>query len=314
MRGKVIFNLFFSLALILSLAGCANIIDRSSCSGGNRLKVNEPDVQGPSFSQPVMVSTPPDSSAFEKTTATIDYNQYLKKIWIVGDWKGGPYDLYSFIITGIADGSVWGNFTTGEIITPDFFYYRLEPIEWGKFSGTIGTDMAECEFSVAFGNRGNITFRFDANDRIEAQISHIEKDVYDKNKPTNANYVFRPYNLSDINFFTKLQDNSFAVDLESWGNINIVSGEIDTGNKIHPALYLTNEDDDILYDFGGYFLVGSRITDVSIKDINGDGLKDVRITFGLLDDKTGLVDSESEHIERVFCQMDNGLFYNSFLG
>lgn len=54
---------------------------------------------------------------------TIDYNQYLKKIWIVDSWDGREwdYDYPSFFITKIENEVLEGKLKTSSIAMPDFF-------------------------------------------------------------------------------------------------------------------------------------------------------------------------------------------------
>lgn len=94
--------------------------------------------------------------------------------------------------------------------------------------------------------------------------------------------------------------------LNSWGNVNFVVGEVNTGIDIFTAISLTNEKGDILYEFSASFQTVSRIIEASINDVNKDGLKDVIIV-------TAFEDSTIDQIERIFYQMDNGLFYSSNL-
>jgi len=243
---------------------------------------------------------------------TIDYNQYRKKIWVVKSWNGGAYDYSSFFISKIENRVVEGKLSTSSVAKPDFYFYSLDPSKYlGDLSGTVNNGVAKCQFSDKDGNKGNVTLVFKEDNEIEATIEYTDKGSAYKDLSLDGNYLFRPYNLADINLagineITLLEDHSFAVDLNSWGSVNFVSGESNTGDKIHPVVYLTNEHDDILYDFAAPFKTGSEITEASIKDINEDGLKDVTIF-------TGFNDPNIEHIEWIFFQMDNGLFYNSNL-
>jgi hypothetical protein len=165
--------------------------------------------------------------------------------------------------------------------------------------------MAENQFSDNIGNKGNIILVFKEGDEIEAKIKYTDKGEAYKSLSLDGNYLFTPYNLSDINEFTPFKEHSFAIDLNSWGSINFVSGEVNHGDKVYPAAYLTNEHDDILYKFQASFNTGSEIIGASIKDINNDGLKDVMITTEFIDDP------ETGRIVWIFYQMSNGLFYDS---
>ena len=177
----------------------------------------------------------------------------------------------------------------------------------GDLSGTVNNGVAECQFSDKVGNKGNVTFVFKENDEIEATILYTDKGEAYKDLSLDGKYLFRPYNLSDIKEIIPLKEHSFQIDLNSWGNVNFVAGESNTSDKIHPVAYLTNEHGDILYEFRASFKIGSEIIEASIRDINKDGLKDVWITTDFI------YEVEDGHIEWIFYQMDNGLFYNSNL-
>lgn len=236
----------------------------------------------------------------------IDYNQYLKKIWIVDNWNNEIYDYFSFFISKIENGVIEGKLKTYDLAIPDFYFFRLKPSKYlGNFSGTISNGVAECQFSDKVGNKGNVTLVFKENNEIEATIEYTEKESAYDDISLDGNYLFRPYNLADIKEFDLIEEHSFAVDLNSWGSVNFVSVEFNRGNVVFPIVYLTNANDDILYEFN-VFQTGSEIIDASIKDLNGDGLKDILIT-------TGFSDPDIEHIEWIFFQMDDGLFCDSTL-
>ncbi|MFA9466994.1 MAG: hypothetical protein ACERKN_22295 [Velocimicrobium sp.] len=270
------------VTFIISLVGCGSIND-------------EPDR---------LVST---SSTIYNVKA-IDYNQYLKKIWVVKEWNGGAYDYFSFFISKIENGVIEGKLTTGSIAYPDFFYYSSETPKYiADLSGSVNNDLAECQFSDKVGNKGDITLVFNEKDEIEAKMKYTDKGEAYKDLSLDGNYLFRPYNLADIKDFIPSKEHSCAVNLNSWGSVNFVSGEVNHGDKVYSAAYLTNEHDDILYKFQAPFQTGLNIIETSIKDINNDGLKDVMITTGFMDDPT------TERIEWIFYQMSNGLFYDSEL-
>ena len=242
---------------------------------------------------------------------TIDYDQYLKKIWVEKNWDGGAYDYsFSFFISNIENGVVEGKLSTHAVAEPDFFYYSLEPSKYlGDLNGMIDNSIAECEFSSRAGDKGKLTLIF-KNDEIEATIDYTEQREVYKDISLAGKYLFRPYNLADIEYFTQNQEHSFAVDLDSWGNVYFVSGEVDSDRVIHPAAFLTNEHDDILYVFNASFHTGSRIIDAEVKDINGDSLKDIKIITAFFDYDTGLIIPDMPRIEWIFYQMENGLFYS----
>lgn len=284
----------------VAVTGCGSI-DNSNISEDQSSAINK--------TNETSMPTGPGSPQPGDDIKAIDYNRYLKKIWVVKDWDGGAYKYpSSFFISKIENGAVEGKLITRSVAEPEFYFFRLEPSKYlGDLSGIVNKERAvECQFSDEVGNKGNVTLAFKENDEIEATIKYTGKGDAYKDLPLDGNYVFRPYNLADIKGFTPLKEHSFAIDLNSWGSVNFVSGEVNTGNKVYPLVYLTNGQDDILYEFRGYFHTGSKIIETSVTDINKDGLKDITII-------TRFNDPAIEHIKWVFYQMDNGLFYDSDL-
>ncbi|WP_418792000.1 hypothetical protein [Phosphitispora sp. TUW77] len=281
-------SIIFFVIFIIGLTGCASIKDKS--------KIPE-----------VMPMKPISSSSGDNVKA-IDYNHYLKKIWVVKSWNGGAYDSFSFFISRIENGIIEGKLSTGSIAYPDFYFYSLEPSKKsGDLSGIVNNGVAECQFSDKVRNKGNVTLIFKENDEIEAKIKYMDKGEAYEDLPLDGNYLFRPYHLSDIKDFIPFKEHSFSIDLNSWGSVNFISGEVNHGDKVYPAAYLTNEHDDILYKFQASFKTGSELLEASIKDINNDGLKDVVITTGFIDDP------DAGRIEWIFYQMSDGLFCDSEL-
>ncbi|MCL2638161.1 MAG: hypothetical protein FWD48_07275 [Oscillospiraceae bacterium] len=239
-----------------------------------------------------------NDNSFNDNSDTIDYTEYLNKIWIINDWDYESYRYsLSFFINSIEAGNIRGELSVGGITAmPAFYFYSFNSVKFCDFEGVIIDGTAECEFDDGEGNKGIISLNF-GNNQIEAEIKFTSKKFPDLNNTADGIYIFEPYNLEHL---SSSMINTFAltVDLNSWRIVNLVTTVID-GNKPYPTAFLTNEYGDILYQFGAY-QVGSKITDVFIEDINEDGLKDVKIItdFG---------------IEFLFLQMENGLFYRSAL-
>lgn len=72
-------------------------------------------------------------------------------------------------------------------------------------------------------------------------------------------------------------------------------------NKPHPTVYLTDISNNILYLFYAPFQTASKITNVTVKDLNGDGLMDVQLNSTI----------EGYTFVWTFFQMENGPFYDS---
>jgi hypothetical protein len=298
------------IALIIGLTGCARIQDKSDISENHPSTIGKTiETSIPDPAPATVMQTQPSSPSSGDNIKSIDYNQYLKKIWVVKSWDGEAYDYsFSFFITKIDNGVIEGKLFTRSIANPDFYFYSLEPsIYLGELSGIVNNGVAECQFSDKDGNKGNVTLVFKENNEIEATIKYSDKGEVYNDRSLDDKYLFRPYNLDDNNIFTPIKEHSFAIDLNSWGIVNFVSGESNTGDKVYPAFYLTNEHDDILYEFEAPFKVGSEIIEASIKDINKDGLKDVWIITDFI------YEVDDGRIEWIFYQMEDGLFYSSNL-
>lgn len=227
------------------------------------------------------------SGCFENNKAeSIDYSLYLNKVWGVENWDYESYHYApSFYITKMEDGLIEGEYSKHKTIPHN---YRAED-DINTIPTLVGQYNKKCEIKTEKGG-GTIEFVFIDKDTIETTITLDEVDV-DNNKFPSGKYVFRPYNLSDYD--NLLEVNSFKTEFPRWGNVNFVTAVFST-TKSTPVAYLTNEYDDILYQFV-HFHTGSKIIDVSIEDINDDGLNDIIITtdFGIV---------------WFFMQLDNGLF------
>jgi len=116
-------------------------------------------------------------------------------------------------------------------------------------------------------------------------------------------FEFTPYNLKNINGFELTKDQTFMVDLNSWGHVQFVSGKLTGGNHIPVVFYLTNEQGDILYNFYAALPYSVDVKAVSFQDVNKDGLKDIII---LVEDNYD--GASGEPIATVFMQEADGSF------
>ncbi|MDR2940787.1 MAG: hypothetical protein LBV08_10805 [Clostridiales bacterium] len=257
------------------------------------------------------ISESPEKAGNSKPT---EGEQYLHKIWVVNEWEGGAYKYpVTFFITRIENGKLEGQISTMQVEGPEFFYYRSEPsIYLGELKGTFDGDNAKCHFGSDYGDKGNISLSFINHNEISANIEYTDKGEAHADLPLDGNYVFRPYNLSDMKNYDINKTRSIAVDLNSWGNIYFTT-LLYLGNKPHPMAYLTNEYGDILYKFNAPFQTGTSIIDVNIEDINGDGLKDIYLVSGFIDYETWEIVPVDPPIEWSFLQRKDGLFYDSSL-
>ncbi|MDL2302538.1 hypothetical protein LJC58_09320 [Lachnospiraceae bacterium OttesenSCG-928-D06] len=219
-----------------------------------------------------------------------EYSSILNKIWVLNDWDGGAYsENYSVFISKIEDGIIEGKLVIGRIAEPDFFEYSFSSnTDYLPIRGIINDNIAKCEFSNEDG-KSNLNIKFLNNNQIEVTIEYIHTNKNSSNLLQNGTNLFIPYNLSIYTSFIINEDHTIKTNLKSWQNAILVSGEIeeDNGSKIYPMMFLVDEENNILYNFKAPFLVGTKITNVSLEDLNDDGLKDIKVVCGFFNYDTG---------------------------
>lgn len=284
------------ITFFVGLTGCASVKDKSDIS--KNTPSTDSNTNGTSSQNSSYVMENKHNSFLsgnDDGADSIEYNKYIKKVWVVKNWSKGAYDYSSFYISKIANGEIEGKFSTGGIVVPN---YRSV---LGNLTGKINNDMAECQFSDKYGNKGDVKLVFKANDEIEATIEYTNKSQTYKDLSLDGTFLFKQYNLNDIDGFTQFKDQSFTVDLNSWGNVKFVSGRYIGAKHILTVCYLTNKDGDIIYDFDPPFPYDVDVKAVSFQDVNKDGLKDIIIVVGNSNDS-------SWQIATVFFQRDDGWF------
>lgn len=236
------------------------------------------------------------ADSITKTSKAIDYRQYIKKTWVV---RNGTNNV-SFCISKIMNGKITGRFSSDMTAVPS--YYELQ-----NLTGTINKNTALCQFSDTSGNKGNIKLLFEPNNQIEATIKLTYKSQSNKTQPKQGNFQFIPYSLNQLKGFSAIKNQSFMVDLNSWGNVKFVAGKLTGGNHIPTVFYLTNRNGNILYDFADTpFPYSVDVKAVSFVDVNKDGLKDIII---IVADAYKDSSNFGAPIANVFLQNVNGSFY-----
>ena len=233
---------------------------------------------------------------------------------MVKEWDGGAYNYpFSFFITEIEGGVVKGKFNTWEVAYPDSYQYKFA--SWlGDLTGIISNGVVKCQLDNECGDNGKATLVFKETDVIEAAVEFTSQKGLNEYETAYENYLFRPHNFKDIETNIKvLIADAFITELDSWGSINFVTALLDTGRVWYPATYLTDEHNNILYKINAPFQTASKIIDVKINDINGDGLKDVTMITGFIDYETGLIMSDMPQNEWGFFQMHDGTFFSNSL-
>ncbi|MCB8814793.1 hypothetical protein [Desulfosporosinus shakirovi] len=229
----------------------------------------------------------------------IDYHQYLKKTWTKrNEADNNSGNDVSFAISKIENGEITGELM---VVGPAPSY----PNASANLNGIIINDTAECRFTDSRENTGTIRLVFKPNNEMEATITLTNKAQDNKAQPPAGTFQFAPYNLKDIEGFSPIENQSFMVDLNSWGRVKFVSGKLTGGNHIPAVFYLTDEKGDILYSFQATLPYRVDVKAVSFEDVSKDGLKDIII---IVDD--GYAGQGNVPLAAVFFQKDDGSFAN----
>lgn len=291
----------------IGLTSCSDTKHKSDTTKNQSSTINKTNGTSTPNSSPTsnnVTATKESNSSSNGNIKTTDYNQYIKKVWVVKDSANKDYRYSSFCISKITNGKIEGKFSTNAIAEPSYYYYLPNHLGYlGNLTGTINNNTAECQFSDKDGDKGNVTLVFKTNNEIKATIKYTNKSSAYKDLSLDGTFLFIPNNLKDMNNFTPFKDQCFSVNLNSWGNVSFVSGKATGGKHIPTLFYLTNKDGDILYNFGSPFPYSVNPKAVSFKDINKDGLKDIIIIVADSEDS-------SSSMAKVFFQKADGSFNN----
>jgi len=286
------------ITISLLIAGCGKIdaTDSQQQNGQSSLAAstqNSSTTESPGKSTPTTTTT---------TGNAIDYKQYLKKTWIRKTDTNFPNNGgLSILIFRIEDGKIQGKISA----VGNSPAYNMDS---AVFDGTVNNDTADCQLvNDSRGNKGTIKFLFKPNGTLEASIIFIEKSGDTVMSLPEGTFEFTPYNLKNIKGFALIENQTFMVDLNSWGNVKFVSGKLTAGNHIPVVFYLTNKDGDILYDFNANLPYSVDVKAVSFEDVNKDGIKDIIIIVA--DNYQG---SSGEPIATIYLQNADGSFANDF--
>lgn len=278
------------------LAGCSNktisgnTVQQNEQSSSNKINNGEAGSQASNSSSATNAAT---INSTDTTNSTINYNQYIRKTWVK---KSGDYNT-SFTIYNIANGKITGYLDSlYGVAVPNIYDLKK------NITGTINKNIAECQLSDSKGNKGTIRLVFKENDEIEATIKLTAKSQNTNMQPQEGTFEFIPYKLSSIKGFSLIKDQSFMVNLNSWGNVRFVSGKLTAGNHIPVVFYLTDKEGDILFNFDSSLPYNVDVKAVSFADLNKDGLKDIII---IVDSNDGVAP-----VATVYLQKTDGLFTN----
>lgn len=163
----------------------------------------------------------------------------------------------------------------------------------------IVNNKINCSFVDYDGNKFNFILSLKENGTIVGDIKTELKNNNSENIP-NGSYVFSPKTISDYNSLENVK--TIPTYLNFWGKVNITTGYYMCSHPYAMA-YITNNNGDIFYRFDG-MTNGVKILNVVVKDVNNDGLNDIKIVMDT---------SQIEKIEYIYIQMKNGMFYDSKL-
>lgn len=294
--------LFTIIATCLLLTGCGK------SASTNNLKQNDNTSLETSAENSVSTESQEESIPITTTTAdttaaainNIDYKQYLKKTWVRNTDSGFPDNGgVSILISKIGDGKIQGEIS----VVGNAPAYNMDDAE---LEGTVINDTAKCQLvNDSRENKGTVELLLKPDNTIEATITITEKSEDTVMRLPEGTFEFTPYNLKDINGFELTKDQTFMVDLNSWGNVKFVSGKLTGGNHIPVEFYLTNEEGDILYNFNAVLPYSVDVKAVSFQDVNKDGLKDIIIIVE--DNYDG---ASGEPLAAVYLQEADGSFTN----
>ncbi|KLU64554.1 hypothetical protein DEAC_c35000 [Desulfosporosinus acididurans] len=275
-KNKKILLVLITLSLLLT--GC-----------GNAEKVSTATVSDASAKS----SAAKKSSPTTVTNDSVDYNQYVKKVW-----KLKNNSDMSFVISKIENSKAIGKLSVLNYTTAD---KNLQSFE-ADFEGEINKDTAVCQYNDSKGNKGSLKLVFKSNQEIEGTITIADKAKATV-QPSLGTFYFAPETIKDIKGFSPIEKQSFMVNLNSWGNIKFVSGKLTGGSHVPVEFYLTDKDGDILYDFAATLPYRVDVKAVSFEDVNKDGLKDIII---IVNDE----DDSSNCLATVYFQKADGSFAN----
>ncbi len=213
-----------------------------------------------------------NSQAAAETESKTDYSRYLKKNWIRSTDTNYPENGgLSIVISSIKDGKIKGDISA----VGNGPAYNIDS---SGFEGTVDGNTAQCELvDDSRGNKGTVRLTFKSQGILEAAVVITERSEDNIMTLPEGTFEFAPDNLKRIEGFEPIEDQSFLVDLDSWGKVKFVSGKLTAGSHIPAVFYLTDDDGAIFYEFNTAFPYNVNVEAVSFKDLNNDGLKDIII-------------------------------------
>ena len=243
-------------------------------------------------------------------------NQYLNKIWVLDLGEGYSTDI-SLYITEIDSENISGKISFDGSLAELPYYSdstRTWPKPQGDFEGTFVNGAAKCTFSNSEGDQGELLLTFKEDEVILANIEFEQKSESMRkwHDRSNGEYRFRAYNVKDLinSAFLNYQIKEKICCGDDWGfgkDVYLVIGkvtDIETG-RYYPDTMIIDREGNILYRIHPGYLSGSEVADVTIEDINQDGLQDISVTTRFTIEEEG----KDYYIKWDSYQMKMGGFY-----
>jgi hypothetical protein len=220
---------------------------------------------------------------------------HILESWVEKNCK--EENAFSFSIHDIVNGELTGEYSSYNFATPSSH-------DITNLSGTVDGDTAHCQFSDSSGNEGTIDMNFMQNNEIEATITFTKRSKYEE--INEGTFLFKPYNINDIEAFRVIEEHSFMVDLNSWGNVRFVPAKVLGSIHEPPVIFmLTNKEGDILFMMMPDLSYGMEVNDVACEDVNEDKLKDFIIIEEAEDYKGDML-----QFAMIYLQREDGKFIN----
>lgn len=207
-----------------------------------------------------------------------NYKAYIGKTWVE---ENSTENVVSFSIHSIIDNRLEGELSFPEKAVPSSY-------DINNLTGEVIGDVADCEFSDSAGNKGTIKLLFE-NNKIKASVKFSSKSK--QLEPLDGEFTFRTYKLSDLEEFDIIDEKASTRYVNPIGEVSFIPISIpsDTHEPII-VMYLTNNDDEIIFRFYPDLPRGVDVAHVDRLDINDDSLDDILIVYKAEDYKGDILE------------------------
>lgn len=199
-----------------------------------------------------------------------DYSQFLNYLWVSEDWtENKPY--LSLRIDSIDNNMVLGK--VNKALAYRGYDRQEDYLDDVNMRGEMVEGNAICAFDIYGG--GSIRIEFKNETCLVVDILYDERNK-DTNDLHNGTHTYRPYHITDFAPGIFVEDKTLRVEttLETWGEVTIVSGRMET-NHPAPDVIVTDREGNILSYLDAPYQYGTSVKEVAVDDVDGDGLKDI---------------------------------------